>query len=345
INAVDDSRQRGARWIVSGTVQCIEHSELPSLRVTANTLDTNDGTVVWSRRWVQSIDCISKLQDRIVFGIYNDLTNLWTGKLAEFTESSTRHLARDSLGSYENFQCGVTAVGKYTSEGFEDGVRFLETAVKLNPDYAEAWAALSSTYGLIAKSASGSELDDLIAARMYSAHKAYALRPRGGPWACLMGAWIAVTEGDKQTARTLLHKTVADSPASADLYIGAAAFAALKTDMYDDAERWHAYALALNENTPEVYHLPIGYTRFFKGDTADALVSLKLAPQNYVETLAYRAACEFALGHKAQAGATVRRLISLYPNFSTEAYLSAEPFGSDKAAYVAVTFRAAGLPT
>lgn len=339
-----DYGRLGARWVIAGTVQCDEQSDPFELRVAVSMVEAADGTVVWSRRWDEPVERFFWVQDRIVSGIVSGLANLWSGRLAALAERGARHLPTTSLGAYEHFQRGVVAAGRFTPEGLAEGVTCFEAALALDPGYGDAWSTLATIYGLLSASASGAELDALVEARLDASRRSFAHRPRRS-WAFLSGAWVAARDGDAESARALIREAVVDAPNDADLLCAAACYAALNTELYDEAEAWGTQALALNVRAPDWYHFPIGYARFFRGDPAGALASLRRGPQTYAELLAYRAACEIQLGRGADAAATARQLTALHPGFSTAAYIASEAFLPEtKVARIVSAFHAAGLP-
>ena len=340
--AIDYGRL-GARWVVTGTLQCDEAADPPLLKVVVTMLEADAGAVVWSRRWEEPTTRFFQLQDRIVAGIVNEIASLWSGRLAVLTERGARDLPTASLGAYEHFQCGVIAAGLFTPEGFTQSVRHFEAALALDPEYGDAWSTLAIVYGIMSAAATGDELSALAEARLDAARRAFAHRPRGA-WAHLSGAWVAAWEGDEATAGTLIREAVSLAPHDADLHGAASGYAALVTDLYDEAEEWGARALELNALAPDWYHFPIGYARFFRGNPAGALAALRQGPQTYAELLAFRAACEAELDRPADAASTVRHLTELYPDFSSAAYVASEPFSAAKAKRLLAAFARAGLP-
>ena len=335
--------QQGARWVVAGTLQCDEDSEPLRLRVSVQLLDARNGAVDWTRRWEELAERFFWLQDRIVAGIVNGIADLWSGRLAVLTEREARGRQTLSLNAYEHFQCGVIAASAFTPEGFAEAVRCFTTALELDPEYGEAWSTLAIVYGIMAAATTGDELEGLVEARLDAARRAYSHRPRG-PWALLSDAWVAALEGDGESARVLIREAVSEAPHDADLLGAAAGYAALNTDLYDEAERWGTRALELNPRAPDWYHFPIGYARFLRGDPAGALAALRRGPQTYAELIAFRAASEAELGRTSDAALTVTRMRDLYPHFSTASYVASEAFAPDKAARLAAAFQAAGLP-
>ena len=174
-----DYGRLGARWAIAGTIQCDEGTEPPELRVSVSMLEAADGAVVWSRRWEEPVERFFWVQDRIVSGIVGELTSLWSGRLAALVERGARGLPTTSLGAYEHFQCGVIAASHFTPEGLVEAVRCFEAALALDPGYGDAWATLAIVYGILSTSASGEELDALVAARLDAARRSFAHRPRG----------------------------------------------------------------------------------------------------------------------------------------------------------------------
>ncbi|MGR3793958.1 winged helix-turn-helix domain-containing tetratricopeptide repeat protein [Vannielia sp. SX4] len=342
---VEAFRAQGAAYVIGGMVQgSPEESDARSLRAGAWMISAADGRMMWTHRWDAVVEDFFEVQDEIVMATISELASLWSGRMADFAEVRSGHLATSSLDAYELFQRGVILTRQFSEAAYEEAIECLRRAVAIDPGYGDAWATLSTIYGLFSTAAQGEVLEELLALRKEAAEKAYALRPRSG-WALLAGAWARAQAGHLEETRSLIREAAAEARSNADLLVASAWFAALNSDMLEEAERWALRAVEMHARRPDWYYCPLGYARFFRGETEAALEALRRAPQNYAEALAFRAACEAELGLDAALADTRARLVTTFPGFSSSGYLSSEPLGTEeKRARLAAGFARAGLP-
>jgi TolB-like protein/DNA-binding winged helix-turn-helix (wHTH) protein len=158
------------------------------LRITAQLIAVDDGYHLWSATYDRSMDDIFAIQDDIANQVTGALKVTLLGEeaaaLASYgtdnAEAQSLYLiakARLRLGSHVLSQ----NVGLRTGH-LRSARRLLEQAVDLDPDYAEAWAALGRAYllvGTAVKDASGEALSQREAIKLSggAVAKALALAP------------------------------------------------------------------------------------------------------------------------------------------------------------------------
>ena len=158
------------------------------LRITAQLIAVDDGYHLWSATYDRSMDDIFAIQDDIANQVTGALKVTLLGEeaaaLASYgtdnAEAQSLYLiakARLRLGSHVLSQ----DVGLRTGH-LRSARRLLEQAVELDPDYAEAWAALGRAYllvGTAVKDASGEALSHREAIKLSggAVAKALALAP------------------------------------------------------------------------------------------------------------------------------------------------------------------------
>ena len=332
---------KGTLYVLMGDAQVQgEH-----VKVSAFLTDTESEAIVWSKRWQGASAEMLDLQDKIVQETVNELASVWSGHVARLNTKDRGGLQMQDMNAYDHFHQGVIEVGRFTPEGIMAGIASLERATSLDPDYGEAWAALSNAYAIMSASAPTESVPMIVAGREAAARRAFDCRPMRG-WSILAGAWLAALDNeDADVVRDRICQSVADQPYNADLLVGAAAHAVLNSDLYGDALLWVERAFEINANSPAWYHWPIGIAHFYLNDPKAAIQAFAKGPQNYPELLAYRAASEAAVGDHAAAEQSCETLKSVHPEFSSEVYLSTEPHASAKRREkLAQAFAHAGLP-
>ena len=310
---------------------------------TVSLSDNSSGELLWTQRWDFPASGFFETQESIVQEIANHLANPWSGQVAKLSFLAGLERETEDLDAYACFQRGVAAIEAHSVEGMLVALESLKSATELDPGYGQAWACLSIVYGVLTTNASGAQLTELTHLRIDAARRAFACHPRSAT-AYLVGAKLAAFEGDHTKAADRLYQAIEQAPWNSDVLAMATGIAALNTDLYDEAVEWGERALELSATKPSWYYFPIGYSRFFREEFARAHEALSNGPQTFPELLAYKAACEMALGDAREAKATVDSLHRLTPDFSVSEYLRSEPWGdAKKATLIKERFLAAGI--
>jgi TolB-like protein len=133
----------GARYVLSGAVR----QSGGTLRVSAQLTDTRDGTTVWS----ESFDRDSDVADMLA--LQDDMTDQIVATVADVNGVVTRDLAAaiqdkspEEMTPYEALlQFSLNRATVSAADHLRSRIA-LERAVKLEPTYASAWAALAHVY-------------------------------------------------------------------------------------------------------------------------------------------------------------------------------------------------------
>jgi len=127
-----------ANTILEGSVQKAANR----IRITAQLVNAADGYHIWSHRYDREMDDIFALQDDIASKIAEHLRIT----LLDDHETAVEKRPTNNLQAYEMFLKGEFHYKKYSGEGFEKAIEYFQNAIELDPDYAEAWAALGQAY-------------------------------------------------------------------------------------------------------------------------------------------------------------------------------------------------------
>ncbi len=144
VDVRDIGRELGADFVIEGSVRRAGET----VRVTAQLLDTRDGTHLWADTWERqlTLDNIFAIQDEITENVAATVAGTY-GVVAMSGASEAMHRSSESLSAYE---CVLRAKW-YNAEslGREDHLKVrscLEQAVQTDPGYADAWAWLAFVY-------------------------------------------------------------------------------------------------------------------------------------------------------------------------------------------------------
>lgn len=302
-------------FVLDGKIQ----TEGVNLRVSAQLVDTESGNIVWSDRWHRPSDAIFAVQDEIVERIGSTLGSLWTGAVASTERGAARQHAPRNLDAYELMLLGAEEKHRYTPEGFDRAVIYLEQALELEPEYVQALTTLSIVkmyQGDLAQSPQA-------AAALYA--KSFALGRRAleidptDPQALLRGCAEMMFAGRFAEAEDYARKAVELAPNNADVL----AVAAWSVPFGGAAPLdWITRAIALNPNHPNWYFAGLGEASFFVGEFDAAAAALRRGPDSLPETDLYLAATEALRGEKVAARTHAARFLE--KKASLAAYFGAD---------------------
>lgn len=127
--------------VLTGSIQLFGNK----IRVTVHLIYVNDSTTLWSEKFDETFEDILSLQDSISEQIIKILTLKLT---VQEIERVTANYTNDSE-AYLAYLKGRFYWGKWTQEGFEKGAAFFQQAVKIDPDFALAQAAIADAYNTL----------------------------------------------------------------------------------------------------------------------------------------------------------------------------------------------------
>jgi eukaryotic-like serine/threonine-protein kinase len=165
--AIDIGRRLGATWVVVGGFQRVG----PQIRITANFVEVTSGDLRRTVKLDGRVDDIFALQDRIVFELTEGLHLALRGsEVASIERRETR-----SVEAFEAYARGMMNLRQATRESLDRAVSAFEEALRHDPEYAMAWAALGGALGL---KGSFLALTDLLHRAIEVSERALALDPR-----------------------------------------------------------------------------------------------------------------------------------------------------------------------
>jgi len=264
------------------------------VRITAQLIDTQSDTHLWSGTYDRRLDDIFVIQDEIAAMVVGQL------KLALLGEAPTSE--QINFEAYTLYLQARYVGREYSTEGFERSNTLYEQALALDPEYAAAWSGLATNY--TNQAANGLlPLEQGMALARSAAGKALAINPSYAPAHANLG-WLAygynndLTQAARhyeqaleldptntyiiRSAATLLNSlnrleeaislgeyfTVRD-PATASGYTNLGT-SYLRAGRWDEAIASHQTSLRLSPDYIGA-HYRIGVALLLKGDTVAAL--------------------------------------------------------------------------
>ncbi len=186
------------RSILTGSVRRVGRR----LRITAQLQDVADGCQLWSERYDRNVEDVFAIQDEIARSIVDRLKITLEGdRLRSLVKAGTKNLE-----AYQLYLKGRALL--YRRGGaISHAAECLDRAVRLDPDYAQAWAGLADSY-IVVGYLGVAHPEACMPNGMAAARRAVALDPslaeahNALAMACLEGAWDKV-EAEREFLRAL----------------------------------------------------------------------------------------------------------------------------------------------
>jgi len=178
--------QLGARYLLEGSVR----RSAAHLRVTAQLIDSTDGSHRWSETYDRSAGDAVELQDQIAASLVRALQLEIVPSLLVESRSST---SREE--SYDLYLRGQHALNRNDQQGFEEGIAYFQHSLELDPAFAPAGEAL-------AVAVTGMVDEDYVAAEVgwerarQAAQDALRLNPRSARAHAILGYAYVVHDWD-----------------------------------------------------------------------------------------------------------------------------------------------------
>jgi len=136
----DDVRTIGQRLGVANLLEGSVRTSGKTMRVTAQLIKVSDGSHLWSETYDRDMGDIFKVQDSIAQAV---VTSLQTTMRGQTHSSEQKHENTDAYAAYLR---GLYFQYKFTDEDSGRSIGALQQAVRIDPGFAMAWAALARTY-------------------------------------------------------------------------------------------------------------------------------------------------------------------------------------------------------
>jgi adenylate cyclase len=135
-------RELGVRSVLEGSIRRAGNR----VRITAQLVNTANGTHLWAERYDRDLTDIFALQDDVTRRIVDALKV----KLAPAEAAYTAEAPTNNVEAHDLFLRGRELVRgtKQTRETFEEGVALFTRAIELDPNYGEAYAGLALMHNL-----------------------------------------------------------------------------------------------------------------------------------------------------------------------------------------------------
>ena len=138
-NEIGQALQVGT--IVTGEIQTSGDKVQVNIRV----IDANTEALGWGSTFTKTKEQFLDLQNEIATKLARELK----GGLDDAESQQLAQKATENLEAQADYQAGRREWNKRSKEGFENAIKHFEKAIELDPNYANPYAGLGDTYGLL----------------------------------------------------------------------------------------------------------------------------------------------------------------------------------------------------
>jgi adenylate cyclase len=335
-------QELGIDYLLTGSVR----RDGDQIRFSTRLVDAESGQIVWSEIYGD------ELTPSNVFEIQEDVSQQVSaiiasnyGVIAEAGQTEAQHAAPTSLAAYD------CVLRYYHYQKFFDprehaSVRAcLERAVKLDPDYADAWAVLANLYAQEHRQGFNPrpELYDPRERSLAAAERAVEIEPRN-PTAQLMLANALFDRHDVVGFKAAGKRAIALNPNDPDVL----AHFGLRLVYMGEWERGFALvtkAIALNPEYPEWYRDPLIFYYYQTGDYERALLESQRREVSRLWRFLFRAMILGQLGRSEEAQPAIEAALELKPDVRARLFDMARVWNVPEAhiEHIADGLRKAGL--
>jgi TolB-like protein/DNA-binding winged helix-turn-helix (wHTH) protein/Tfp pilus assembly protein PilF len=336
----EDVRNVGRTLGVANVLEGSVRHEGNRVRITAELIKADDGFQLWSQTYDREINDIFAVQDEIARAATEALEPKLLEGNRQPVASNLRSANPEAYQAY--LQAEYFSERGPSKEGFGRALTYADTAIKLDAEYAPAWALRASVQNMMAESGLIDPTEGFRNARD-DAERAIALDPTLASAYLALAATQISCDWDWDAANTSITKAIALAPGSVEvlrmrsylsrilgnldqaiqLYEQAVALDPLRTNSYSGLayllyaagryqEAQAALQKALDLNPQATYvHLTLDKILIAEGKPQQALVEIEKEPIEWGKFTG-QALTYHALGREQDSNASLATLIAKY---------------------------------
>ncbi len=260
-----DSREIGRSLNVAHLIEGSLRCDQGRLRVTAQLVKAKDGFQLWSGAFDESLADIFEVQERIARCILTELSCLID---IDVSKSVTPKLTRDPQ-AYAAFVQGRELYHKRIGQlTLPTAISHLEKAVELEPEFADAWAALAMAHFVLPEYSKTSQWQDHMEASREALDKVEQLDPSNS-LAKLTKAYILEHDLRFDEAALTSEKALEEHPGDSETEVHFA-FTLMAMGLHEQAEPLIRNTMPQNPLSP-IYPVLLCGVRRALGDVEGAL--------------------------------------------------------------------------
>lgn len=312
VNVREVAEKLGAQYLVEGSVRKIGDR----VRVTVQLIDAVSDAHIWADKYDRKLDDIFAIQDEVTSSI--------AATLPGRVEAAQRdQLARTKPANMAAYECALTAKVLHHRSTAEDNVQaqaLIERAVSLDPNYAHAHAWRACILGQAWVHGWCEDKDATWGEISAELERALSLDDNDADVHRILAA-VNVNNNELTTARYHQERALSLNP-NYDLVVVQQGELLTWLGRPEEGVDWIRKAMRLNPHHPERFWSHLGKAHFAARQYGEAIEAfMHLSAMDHVQH-AFVAACHGWLGDEIAAGAHMKKVRALAPDFSIEAFLA-----------------------
>jgi TolB-like protein len=270
----EDLRTVGQKLGVDNVLEGSVRKEGNRIRITAELTKADDGFQLWSETYDREVSHIFAAQDEIARAVASALQSKLLGANSAAIPASSRTTNPEAYQAYLQGQYFI-ARGQ-DREDLTKALAYAEQAIKLDANYASAWAQRSQVLERLARVSLIDNVDGFRRARE-SAEKAISLNPGSATGYTTLALVQMDRDWDWEGADASLKKAALLAPGRAEV-VGERAHLARILGRVEEAVGLYEQAIALDPLRANL-HLALGFELYVAGRFERALTALQIAQQ------------------------------------------------------------------
>ena len=302
------AQELGVRYVLEGSVRRAGDQ----VRINAQLIDATTGHHLWAERYDGYLGDVFALQDRIT----GEIVAALSVKLTSYEKEQVARKYTDNISAYDAFLQGRAHYVRRTPDHYAEAVSCFKKAVELDPNYGQAYAALSLTYWESSHNLWTYRLGvSYVEARNRAEEYLKMAMDNPSPLAHQAASKMLIDWQKHEMAIAQAQRALALDPNDASSYL-AIAYALIYAGRPKEAFGFVERAMRLDPHYPAYYLFVFGLAHFVLDQYEEAATlferALKLNPENYVPLIPLSAA-RARLGREQEAAATIEKLQKVLP--------------------------------
>jgi TolB-like protein/DNA-binding winged helix-turn-helix (wHTH) protein/Tfp pilus assembly protein PilF len=170
-------RELGVQYILEGSAR----RDGNRMRITAQLIQVKDQSHLWAREYEHSLKDLFALQDDVSAGVAGEIQ----ARLALEARNRAGRKHPITPEAYDAYLLGRYSLNGRTAAGYQNAVKYFQSAIEADPNYALAYTGLAESYLLM--SANGSSLQGMSLQARTAAKKALTIDPTLGEPHAILG--------------------------------------------------------------------------------------------------------------------------------------------------------------
>ena len=137
-SAPEIASELGVKYILEGSAQ----SHGNKVRINVQLIDAEKDDPIWSKVFVESMDDIFSIQDKVAEIVATQLKSSLDGSDVE----NAKEKPTENLEAYDLFLKGRYAFNQWNVEGYQVASDYFKKALQLDPEFKQAYSYLASSY-------------------------------------------------------------------------------------------------------------------------------------------------------------------------------------------------------